>query len=299
MPNYLFKRTAKLIIGTEDNEALSFGDDFRMSFDVQKNRTSLPNIGVFQLWNLSEDTRNKLADVINGNLERLQKKETPLPLIFYAGYADGDGLVLLFNGYITRSISLVQPPEIITRIECGDGALPLSNNTIATSFAAGIDSNTIIKNIAANMGLAISGASNYLDSKMTFAHGEAFTGLSKKFMDKITKAAGLDWHVNDNQIVLIKKNQSTKQTAVLVSAETGMIKSPEKTDTAVATQTQTLSQQGWSFTTLLEPDITPGRKVQIDSKVVKGDFIVGSVDHKGDNWQGDWSTSVQTDVSGF
>ena len=292
MSNFLFNRIAKLIVGTEEEQALVFNNDFKMSFDIQKNRTSLPNIATFQIWNLAKSTRNKLNEVSKQH-----------PVIFSAGYKEGDGLELLFNGQITRIVELIQPPNIITKIECGDGAIPLSQQTLALTYRAGINSNDIIRQIADSMKLDISSASDYINQNVSFAHGEAFNGLAKDFLDKIAQATDLDWHINDNQIVLTRKktnkkrrSNATNQTAVLISPETGMIKSPQILNDTTSSISSFTPEDGWTITCLLLPDVTPGRKIRIESEVIKDDFVVSSVEHKGDNWESDWTTIIQTDT---
>lgn len=299
MSQYLFNRIVKAIIGTATTEALVFDENFHITFDVQKNKTALANIGVIQIYNLAESTRNKLADIIKRNAELRDKNQEPLILLLFAGYKDGDGYELLYSGDITRVTTIVQTPDIIIKLEAGDGAFKLKDSTIAASFAAGISSNNIISQIAKSLKMDISNSSNYVDKDITLAHGDAFSGHSKEYMDKIANAANLDWHIENGKMVITTKGTPTTDSIQLISARTGMIKSPEKLENAIGDIAEKVSYDGWKVPCLLLPDITPGRKVRIESKVINGDYAVDSVEHQGDNRGDQWNTTFETKFIGL
>jgi len=299
MSKYLFGRIVKVVIGTTNDEALVFNEDFRITFDVKSNLTSVANTAIIQLYNLSPATRATLSGVIKRNTELGNAKQPLLTLTLYAGYSEGDGYKIVFNGNITRMTTMQSIPDYITKIECGNGALPIKTSLISQSYKAGIDSNTIINQIARTMKLNISQASNYLQNNVQFAQGVAFSGLAKTFMDKIAVAANLTWYIDNGSMVIVEKGGAKLNEVILISPTTGMLKSPEKLENQIGDTAEVVPTDGWKVTCLLMPDITPLQKIKIESKLVDGSYIVESVEHKGDNRGQDWTTTFQTKFLGL
>jgi len=299
MSHHLFGRIVKVVIGTATETSLVFNEDFRITFDIKSNLTSIANVATIQLYNLSKPTRAKIEGVIKQNAEIQKSGGEYLTLTLYAGYSEGDGYEILFNGNITRTITSQAVPDYITKIECGEGALPLKYTILTQSYKAGIDSNTIITQIAKVLKLNVSQASNYLQQNVQFANGVAFHGLAKTFMDKVTEAAGLTWHVDKGLLVIVEKNKSKSSAVVLISAETGMLKSPEKLENMIGDVSEITPTDGWKVTNLLMPDLTPLQQIKIESELVTGIFTIESVEHKGDNRGQNWSTIFQTRFLGL
>ena len=46
---------------------------------------------------------------------------------------------------------------------------------------------------------------------------------------------------------------------------------------------------------VLTSTIGLGDTVHIDSDLTKGDYVVSTVTHIGDNWQGEWFTEIEAD----
>ena len=55
-----FIRVCQVIVGNA-NEAISLGD-LRVNFEIKKSRITYPNLAKIQIWNLADNTRNKIRD---------------------------------------------------------------------------------------------------------------------------------------------------------------------------------------------------------------------------------------------
>src|SRR5687768_15447735 len=111
----LYKRVANLTV----TNATGLGRDFsnlRVQFKVEKTSESASNKGIIKIYNLSKDSRTFIES------DELQVRLS-------AGYA---GLVeQIFVGEIGpnaqgKTMSVRQPPDWITTIECGDGEVALT-----------------------------------------------------------------------------------------------------------------------------------------------------------------------------
>jgi len=80
---------------------------------------------------------------------------------------------------------------------------------------------------------------------------------------------------------------------VLLTPDTGLIGSPERSDDIEETQSGERKRLGWRVKSLLNPQIRPGDRLQIKSAEVDGVFRAENVNHFGDTEGGDWYTEAE------
>lgn len=289
----LFNRVAKVVIGINPNDALVFDENFRITFDIKKDTTSFANQAAISIFNLNDEDREKLKNVLHQNNELEQKGEPVLPLLLYAGYADNIGYELMFNGNMTAVIDKDTATEIETQISSGDGAVPLRNTFINLSFAAGVSMTSIVKQLSDELKMDISTASDYLTQNIDFANGFSFTGKAKDCMDRVIKSSGLTWHIEKGQIVIIPNDKHTTDEIILLDKTSGLIGSPEKVIDSGTNFINPGDYDGWNVKSLLRPEINPGRRVKIVSRTANTIMTVRTIEHKGDSWGGDWFTNIE------
>jgi len=288
----LFNRIAKVIIGINTADALVFDEKFRITFDVMKDTTSMPNNATISIFNLSDDDRESIKNVVHKNNELSSKGEPLLPLLLYAGYKDNIGYEFMFSGDITAVVDKYAGTETETQISTGDGAIPLRNTFINLSFSAGVSVTSIVKQLSESLKMDISSTSDYLTNNIDFANGFSFTGKAKDCMDRVIRSAGLTWHIEKNKIVIIPNDKSTTGDAVLLDKSTGLIGSPEKIIESGANVINPGDYDGWNVKSLLRPVINPGNKIKVVSRLANAIMKVETIEHKGDTWSGDWFTNI-------
>jgi len=297
--SFLFDRIAKVIIGTSTIEALIFDERFRISFSISKTNTSVPTISTISIYNLSRNDRNNIENIPAENLKRIGN-EGPLLCLLYAGYKEAAGYELLYIGNITTVNTTYSPPDYITEILCGNGLIPLNTTVINLSFAAGINTNQIIKQLADALKMDISKSSNYLQNNISFAKGYSYSGLAKNALDEITKETGLKWNVEKDQLLITPIDKASKDVIIELDATSGLIGIPTKnSNNQVGDIFNSSDYEGWSIKTLLQPSIIPNRKIRVISKEVVKDFLIDSIDHKGDTRSGEWISEIETRASGI
>lgn len=296
--SYLFDRIAKVIIGTTSTEAIVFDERFRITFNIIKNNTSVPTLSTISIYNLSFNDRHRLESIPGENIKR-KGKEPALLLLLYAGYREASGYELLYIGHITSVNTIYTPPDYISEITCGNGLIPLNTTVINLSFAAGIGTNQIIKQLADAVKMDISKSSNYLQTNISFAKGYSYSGLAKNALDEVTKEARLKWSVEKEQLLITPIDKATKDVIIELDATSGLIGIPTKSaNNLIADVYDSGKFDGWNLKSLLQPSIIPSRKIRVISKGIAGDFLVDSVTHKGDTRSGEWISDIETRVSG-
>lgn len=273
----LFDRIAVLNFGLEGLLGQSFasriysGDPqdtgspgFRIGFKIEKDSSSTINKAEIRIYNLSSNSRS-LAENKNNVVE------------LFAGY--GKQSKLLFRGNPSRVISTVGGPDSVTTFEVGDGLKSFQNSRVDVSFKQGTPAKDIFQTLTNAMGLA-RGEQKGIPEK-SFPSGLSLSGPVRDHMNYLSNKLDIEWSIQNGTIQILPKGKATDQAAFLLSAETGLIGSPNKKD------------KGLEVVSLLQPDINPGRTVEIQSKFVNGQFRVEKVSHEGDTSDTAWFTRIE------
>ena len=115
--------------------------------------------------------------------------------------------------------------------------------------------------------------------------GEVVIGKDKA--PKVTEDKVKSGDVTTGEVV-----GNIEKKAVFLSESTGMIETPTPIEDATNALTVGEVKKGWKVKSLLQGDINPADIITIESKFVKGEFIIESVEHKGDTHSKEWSSEV-------
>lgn len=275
----LFGSIASVTVGKEGSSGTKI-DGLRISFNVTATKTSEPNVSEIQIYNLSETTRAKFI------------KETGLKVWLYAGYKDDTGLQLVFVGDVTLVNFKYTPPDVITIIQCGDGALALRDLKMSLSYAPGTSAQTAIKDISSRFNIPIRNT-GFDASGVSFPNGLSYVGRGKGAMNSVTNICKADWSIQKNTIQILNSDGHNNEKVVLLSPETGLIGMPEKLEDKGFSAGSVNVIKGYKFVSLLQPKFIPGGRMQIKSAEVNGTFKIETVDHKGDTRGDDWTTTIE------
>ncbi len=278
----LFNRVARLDVELKTNSRLIV-ENLRISFQVEKTEDSSPNKASIEIYNLSEDTRNKIRD--SGKM-----------VILYAGYTQNYGEEIVFIGDIVSVSNSFSPPDIVTEISAIDGKEALSSSKISVSESTNASALKILEKILSSFSIGNNLKQISVVDKR-YIHGFVFSGFSKVALDKVCKFLSLVWSVQNNRIVITKFDSSDTTTILSISKDSGLIGTPSRvfSSTRKAKGLSLKETSGWSFECLLIPSINPKSKIFLKSKEIKEStaFTVISVTHSGDTHGQSWSSSVE------
>jgi hypothetical protein len=292
----LFDRVVEVLIGKKGSEQTLRVTDLRVTFAVKKSSTKDVNSARVDIFNLSPDLRSRI-------------RKTEDVLILKAGYAQDTGPEILYRGDITLVQHVKQLPNIITRIESGDGTQALMDTRVSLTYKAGTSAKQIIRDLLKKFPIAEKSAlvNKVLNSipEAQYANGFAASGLGKDALDEVTEKLGLEWSIQDNEFKLLVKGGTDGSRAILISPTTGMIEAPERSLNIIKKSKKrgiTKDIPGWTVKSLLQPKIEPGGVVSIESAEIPAGsaFRVESIEHKGDTHSmNQWTSEMDvTDVSG-
>lgn len=262
--------------------------DLRVQFKVEKSLEKNPNSAEIKITNLSEHTRASMTTFGS-------------KVILRAGY--GDRQAQLFVGDARVIDHTREGADWVTRIQAGDGARGYSHGRVSRSFPPGTPFADVIGFVGNALGIDGSAITKKVASVAgrQFAHGYTAHGRASTELDKVLRAAGYEWSIQDGKLQVLEPGEGTTEKVVELSSDSGLIGSPEmsvskprkkaKTGKAKKTKPPVLK-----FKALLSADIAPGRRVSFVSEKHTGIHRVLKITHSGDTHGGDWFTEGESEA---
>lgn len=254
-------------------------EGLRVAFKADKTLKPEPNTLDLKVYNLAKASR-------------AQMQSKGAKVILQAGYQDH--VEVVFQGD-ARTIDHVRSgPDWITHVQCGDGERAYRNSRINASFAPGTKVQdvlrTLVKSLGLNSGNALDeiGKGGFREGFDQFLNGYAASGNSATELTRLLDSAGLDWSIQDGALQVLKDSETAKNTAVLLSAATGMVGSPEHGSPNKRGLASVLKVKS-----LLQPSVRPGSLVQVEAIGISGLFKAEKVTHQGDTAGPEMYTSVE------
>ena len=242
----------------------------RVVFEVKKTSQSHANTASVKVYNLRQDTRNAI----------LVKKAA---LILKAGYSwSGAELPVVASGVVLRVEHSAASPDVETSVDLRDGGLGLDDSKVRRAYPAGSIVGDVVKAIVATMPDVTLGTLDAEAMTRKFTSKRVLSGSSRVALDGIATAYGFEWSVQDGVLQALDRTNAKGQqySAAVISAKTGMIGSPTKTDA------------GCKVDSLLLPFVLPGSFIKVESSFCSGYFKALTVEHKGDTHGDEWKTTI-------
>ena len=255
-------------------------EGFRVAFSVKKSTESNANSADCSVWGLNESSRSTIED---------RKKP---PFIIDAGYQDLRGII--FSGEAVRPSSTLEPDGWVTRIHAADGH---SNQRaiLNTTLGKGTSVGDVVQTIADKMGVASKNAvdrakSGDFDGAVgQFSQGITLTGSAKSNMDQLAQSLGVEWSIQDGELVVLKPLEVRAGEAVVLSPETGLLGSPQ-----LVLDEKRPGKRIVRLRSLLNPRLAPGVRVSVRARAVQGVYKASIVTHAGDTFSPNaWVSQVE------
>ncbi len=249
----------------------------KVAFSVSKDLSSTANDGFVELWNLNEGHRNAVGREL---------KDIELE-VGYMPPGGGSNVALIAMAQIRDVEHRIEKPDIITRIEFGEGDKAFRQATISNTWPPNTRVVTILEDIAAELEaqgirrgewVLPEGLESEVRARPVSVHGDA-----RREMDILGRSHRFYFNVQNGVHEIIPADGFIDGTVVLESGS-GLIDVPSITD------------NGCTFNAMMMPDIRPGRKVKINSKTLEmnaagSEYRVSQATYSGDNKDGPFTVS--------
>lgn len=247
---------------------------FTIEFDIQRNNLASSSVASIRIYNLNEDTRNKIRkdQMDYGVLQSIRLK---------AGY--GSDLYTIFEGNTQQVWSVREGTNMVTQIQSFDGGFAFVNSDFNNTFPAGTSRQDMIAKAAGSLkgaGLEIGAIGNYPGA---IAKGNSYSGPTMEILNTMT---GGGTFVDNNKIFCLGDSEYVQGTLETINSDTGLLGTPVREQTFL------------NFSMIFEPRLRICQKVKLESSTGKnynGEYRVISLQHKGmisPSVCGDLTTSV-------
>ena len=239
-----------------------------MRFEIKKTLKVQANSAIVRITNLAAQTRKSL------------ESQTSLPCKVEAGY--GGEFHTLFSGQVRRGSSVVSGDDVITTVSSGDSDVQLTANRLALQLPKGATPAQILTSVALLMGVSAGNVASVATAPRGMLSATQFHGNASDAVTQVTRSLGLEWSIQDGalQVLPIGKPITTAK-LVELSQSSGLVGSPSVDNKGIV-----------SARALIQPDLQPGRCVQIDAIGVKGIFRIEEVTFTGDTFGQDWYADI-------
>lgn len=267
-----FQRDFELTIQVSDTQAVVIKPPMRVQFSADKSVSGGLNKINVKAFNLTKSNREAI--------QKDEDQQKRVPFALRAGYVDQ--LETIFKGTVFKASSRREGADIVTDIEGIDGGHDFLNSFVSKTTRG---KGAAIDGVLAD--LPNTGKGKVTEST-PLIRPKVMVGSAMHVLDSII-GEGESWYVDDEQLYIIKDNESTSRFAPLVNSDTGLIDTPERKQSRV------------TFTTLLNPAIKIGGLIQLESlqaPQINGVYKVESMGYSGDNYGQAWSQTITAILAG-
>jgi len=271
----LFDRRCAVTVGESGGEGTRIDERFRVIFRVVKTLTSETNVSDVQIYGLGDSLRQQFLEA--GQVLQIE-----------AGYAAGSEILSIAD--ITNASIERLPPDIITKLECQDGAVALRERKIALSFAPETPVQRVLDKLAEE--LALGTRATGVEVSGVYRNGITLSTTIRDALDRVTRKAGVTWSIQDRQLQILDRVESSQGQGVILNPGSGLINSPERIDDPEGEDTLRRGV-GYRVRSLLNPKIRPGEQLILESADVTGQYRIDTVEHSGDTRGNEWYTEAE------
>lgn len=257
-------------------------DGLRITFKIEKQNEATPNKAEIEVYNLSAATRaicegDKMSVRLSVGYQGLGVTGFlgNLETIFFGNIHTVGTKKKKQIGLATR----IEGVDAITKINAVDGYNRFRNSRLDKGYPPNTKLKDILDELALAMGLGTGIVEGVPDKN--YANGISFSGSARNHLSELCLANGLEWSIQDETLQIIPAGKATSESIIVLNKESGLVGSPVPTD------------YGCTFDALLQPKLRPGRRVQIESKFLKGVFKIRKATFDGDSHQGDFLSKCE------
>lgn len=259
---------------------------------IEKHLRRTPNQGEAVITNLDTPSRDSFV----GGPVRIQLE---------AGYDDDPRLLFLADlRYVSHELT---GTEWLTKLQLADGARAYAHARVNHSFAKGTPLSTVVSKIAQSFGVPVPAeVAASVDLKTRLSTGETLSGSSAEELTRILDPFGFGWSFQNGILQILPFDGVIDGAVRLITTPEnggGMIGSPVINAPKIIAPPKTGTRHGFAkheprvpklkIKHTLYPELTPGEKIQVQSRSVNGLFRIDTLSHELDLFGDAWHTEIE------
>lgn len=269
-------------------------DGFDVAFRVTRSLKKSANSAEIRVYNLSRDHRRELQGAEDvpvrlqaGYRQQRASSEGTEAILEQIGVDTSSPLGVLFEGQLARAYSEREGADWVTTIESDDDARTLQTGRATLTVGRNASLRGLLKQLAEQTGIktgnAVQQIGRLADTRLRY--GQGLSGSAAAVLDRLLREHDREWSVQGGLLQIVPTGQSVRSQAVLLSPSTGLVGTPTKEPKGIV-----------KARALLQPDLVPGRRVQLRSSTVQGYHRVYGVEFVGSSFAGDFYAELELQV---
>jgi hypothetical protein len=237
-----YLRKCNLILSNASNNGLDLSN-LRITFTIKKTDGQTPNTASLRIYGLAEDTENQIVN----EFTRVDLQ---------AGYESNYGII--FSG-TSKWIRKGRENNVsrYLEIQASDGDRAYNFAVVNSTLSKGATQRDQINQVGRSMqekGVTM----GYIapDDTQALPRGKVLYGSGREYMRQSATTTGASWSIQDGKMQVVPLSSVLPNSAVVLNAGSGLIGTPEQ------------SNEGISFTCLLNPTLQIAGQVQIDKESI-------------------------------
>ena len=255
-PNGQFNHNAVIQVPT----VVLYSDDIDFEFEVNFDDDLSANEAEITIYNLSDSTVNKF------------KVNTSITIT--AGYKDDTGVI--FTGNISKVRTKFDGVDRITTISAFDNVSPKDMKIDSLSYSKGTKASKILKDLLKKVPLPL--VSFKIERDWTYKEETTVDGEVFENIKKYAEVCGISVYINKGKIYA-RSLKTGDNINFNVSADTGLIGSPEEYEEETTAEDYKDTIHGYTFKMLLQHRMTTAAIINLKSRNVSGRYRVKSGKH--------------------
>jgi hypothetical protein len=155
----------------------------------------------------------------------------------------------------------------------------------------------VIRYVAENLGVGMGNVEKALGGRLegnlrVFTGGTVVSGQAAEELQRLFDSVDLEHSIQGGNLQVLPRGGALEGTAVELSPQTGLVGSPSLNTPAGFGGSVFSAPRELTCSSKLNPDLFPGRKVQIRSEFIAGLFRVFRCEYVGDTRGGDWHANL-------
>lgn len=263
----MFGRIARLQIQPPSGVGVEI-DGLRVRFRVHR-IPGKQDSATLDVWGLDLDTYQQIGDY--RTITRL-----------VAGYEDGPLGEVCQGQTVRDSVRReVADGEVVTTWQVQESATYFQDVRLAAAWSGAVTSDELLDYVARQIGATR--AYQAAPRTVTYARGYVLPPDWRASLTSIARDVGAKWSIANGRLLLVPLDGSAVRVRALVLApDSGLIGWPQQSDGG-----NVIARS------LLQPGLLPGDSVRVEGDTLPGDYVVQELEHSGDSWGDDWSTTIK------
>lgn len=300
--NLWIRKWEVIIADAKDEEAWNISD-LRITFEIHRERET-QNFATVNIYNLTAEMENKIIKdgdrlILKAGYSGVLTKKTDENDNASLQEEEPQQYGVIFDGKILwPARNREGNVDYVLTLLCVDGKNQLDLAWVSFTNERGLNQRQIVERVCDTSGIMVSHVSENLEERR-LPRGKVFFGTPRQYISDVVRGNAATFYMNGDNITLDKFTDAVPEEALVTSPETGLVGMPAQT------------QDGCSFTLLLNPNVHLGSLVQLKNSEMKestalpekgkhrspidDDWIyqVFRLTHRGDTRGNEWYTECE------